>query len=201
MRAVAEGRLRGATRWAGEAAQLVDEHLAQERAVVESYERFAEKDLPELPRYLIRLVVEDEKRHHRVMAELARTLDDLSGKPTPGSLLPSATEGTAPPGLLEESERFLEIERADTKELRRLLKAMKVRPDHRLWDLLLSASDEEPPDGEDPEAWQQAAQPLDSQLLADSTLWQLLVHMQLLDTKKHELILEFIRDWCSSHSD
>ncbi len=201
MTATAEGRLTGATRWAKKATRLVDEHLSQERAVVESYERFADKDLPDLPRYLIRLVVEDEKRHHQVMAELARSLREINGSPGPGSFLPRATEGAPPPGLLEESERFLEIERADAKELGRLLKAMRVKPDHRLLDLLLSASDEEPPDGDDPETWQQAAKPLNSELLADSALWQLLIRMQLLDTKKHELILEFIRDWCSSQAD
>lgn len=200
MNAAGDTRTRGATRWAEGVTRLLDDHLDRERAVVESYERFAGQDLPDLPRYLIALVVDDEKRHHLLMAEMARAFDDLDGTPPTGSLLRSAMDQAPPPGLLEESERFLAAERADAKELRRLLKAMRVRPDHRLWDLLLAASDEEPPGGEDPEAWQEAARPLSSELVAESRLWQLLIRMQLLDTKKHEMILEFIRDWCSKPS-
>lgn len=164
--------------------------------MLDSYELLASEEMPELPAFLIRLVVEDEQRHHQVLAGIAEQLQALVGSADKESRLPSAMDGSVPPELLEQTEEFLAIEKADGRELRRLLKALRVRRDQSLWDLVLDTSEEGDLESRDADSWRKALRPLDPALMAEARLWELLVRLQLLDTRKHQLILEFIVECC-----
>src|ERR1035437_24348 len=89
------------------------DHVFSEADLIASYRELAEAPAtPDAARYLLRLVVEDEERHHRVMHEIA-------------------------PALEEATKRFLAAERTDRKELRALRKELEPYRDTTLWSLLI----------------------------------------------------------------
>lgn len=201
MAAYEKDRLHGAARWAEKLEDQLAEHLLNEGDVLTSYMRFAGQDLPALPRYLVNLVLEDEKRHHDVLGGISQQLHEMAASSDEETYLPRPAGSTVPAGLLEETEKFLSIEKADGRELRKLIKALRVRRDQDLWDLIMAFGDDDQVGSDQVEAWQRSAGPLDPELLAEARLWELLIRMQLLDTRKHQLILEFIRYWCRTEGD
>jgi len=141
--------------------ELVD-HLArhgeEEGALLGRYQRFAQEAASPAARYLVQLIIDDEKRHHRVLAEMANSVawgwSQNSPVPATPEIVPK--EDSSSP-LARETKELLAAEKRDGVELRRLHKELKP--------------------------------------YADTKMWSLMVELMLLDTQKHQLILQFI----SSH--
>lgn len=95
-------------------------HEHDEKAVIEEYVAFAERTPSATVRYLINLIVEDEKRHHRVLTELANTIRAEVTFEERGSRIPYLDVHRGDPALLAATRRFLEVERRDRDELRTL---------------------------------------------------------------------------------
>jgi len=114
---------------------LVVRHGAEEGEVLAAYEEAAGAADPGV-RYLIDLILEDERRHHALLAELANsmawgTTPDSVERSTPG--LPGGIDGE----LLRLTRRLLKAERADGRSLRRIRRRLRPFADTTLWALVI----------------------------------------------------------------
>ncbi len=119
-----------------ELVELIIRHGREEGELLERYEAVSKRSSPSM-RYLVDLIVEDERRHHRVLGEIADaiawgTVDGGSaGVPRPG---PHDAEADA--ALLVETEALLAAEKRDRVELRRLRRRLR-RYTGTMWPLLI----------------------------------------------------------------
>ena len=88
-----------------------------------------------MTRYLVNLIIEDERRHHRVLGEIAHAIawGSLTGA-VPA--VPRVVEGGGDNELVEETKTLLASEKKDRTELRRLHR--RLRSYHgTIWPLLI----------------------------------------------------------------
>jgi hypothetical protein len=116
---------------------LLGTHGEREEAALAAYQRLADESSDEGLKYLIRLILEDEQRHHRIIAEMLNQLQSFVWETDVGDSVPGAVSGSDV-GLLDETKRLLALERQDEKELRRLRKALRQEPSSSLLPLLAS---------------------------------------------------------------
>ena len=119
------------------------------------YERFAlDAEAPET-RYLVLLILDDERRHHRLLVEMANAIAWGMSEHSPDPAVPDLTHKDAGNrDLAAHTKRLIDAEEQDRIELKRLRK--RLRP------------------------------------FKDTTLWELIVDLMLLDTEKHVQILRAI---------
>ena len=125
----------GASVWEEGLYSHLTRHAADEQATIERYRQLAAESDSQAFRYLVDQIVEDEKRHHRWMADLAATIrsaSDMSEAPLPTLDLDRA--GTE---VLAATEELLRIERTDRKELKRLERDLSDVKDTTLWALIV----------------------------------------------------------------
>ncbi|HMD45902.1 MAG TPA: hypothetical protein VKG43_07070 [Acidimicrobiales bacterium] len=150
-------RIPGASVWEQELYDTLAHHVGSESDIIDQYRMLSEETSSEAFRYLTRLILEDEERHHRLFADLADTVEAFSQLNDRGQPIPFMSEpGSDRARIAEQTEHFLKVEHDDLKELRQLSK--RLRP------------------------------------VRDTTLWELLVELMEMDTRRHIRILEFIRD-------
>jgi len=108
----------------------LDRHVANEQDVLASYARFARSE-PDFVRYLVHLITEDEERHHRILRQMVnRVVGDIGLQETSPSVPSVEFHGADRARLLEETARFLELERddlADLEELAEVLRHQRLR--------------------------------------------------------------------------
>jgi len=128
----------GASTWEHELFDHLTDHMVQERALLEEYERAASETRSEALAFLIHLLVEDERRHHRLFKQLAMSLKS-SVELRPGSpavpRMDFYKENRAE--VLEVTRRLLEREKDDARQLRRLSMELSEVNDTTLWGLLI----------------------------------------------------------------
>ena len=111
-------------------------HDARERAILESYQHLIDESSDEGIRYLGRLIIEDEERHHELIAEMANRIDSwlrgMSVEPATPPLEPRVD-----PELLEATRRLIALERQDARELRLLQRELRSAPATSLFPLLV----------------------------------------------------------------
>ena len=116
---------------------ILRSHGKREGAALDSYQRLAEQSEDEGLRYVMRLIMEDEARHHQQISEMLNNLlsfvSELDIQPrVPGMSLRDD------PVLREETERLLAFEKEDAKELRRLRKELRRGQGYPLLPLLVN---------------------------------------------------------------
>jgi rubrerythrin len=110
-------------------------HVREERYVLERYEELAATTADPGTRFLLELILEDERRHHELFERLgASATGGPEGAAVPGPPEPEAEHATA---LLEQTTRFLEIERDDAAGLKRLGRELKPGAHDTMWRLLV----------------------------------------------------------------
>jgi len=111
-------------------------HDERERAILASYRHLVDESTDDGIRYLGRLIMDDEERHHEVIREMANRVEswmqDVRVEPSTPSLSPQVD-----PDLLEETRRLIALERQDAKELRLLQKELRYAPPTSLLPLLV----------------------------------------------------------------
>ncbi|HVC15088.1 MAG TPA: hypothetical protein VND62_09545 [Acidimicrobiales bacterium] len=116
---------------------MVSTHADRENAVLDAYQRLVEKSEDEGLRYLVRLIMDDETRHHQQASEMLNELhsfvNDLDVQPRLPSL--GARHDDA---LREQTDRLLAIEKEDAKELQRLRKELRGNGGYALFSLLVN---------------------------------------------------------------
>jgi transposase len=111
-------------------------HDERERAILASYRHLVDESTDDGVRYLGRLIMDDEERHHEVIREMANRVESwmhtASVEPSTPSLSPRVDSD-----LLEETRRLIALERQDAKELRLLQKELRYAPPTSLLPLLV----------------------------------------------------------------
>lgn len=123
--------------WPEEIRDRITEHVATEHDVMLQYEKLAEETPAEDVRFLMRVVLDDERRHHRWFRELRNSLEAAIELREVGPSIPAVKNDPVGPDLLEATEQLLEIEREDARELKALRKALEPVQDTTLWSLLV----------------------------------------------------------------
>jgi len=115
---------------------LIVRHGTEEGELLARYETLAAGSDNEMAAYVIGLILEDERRHHRLLAEVANA--------AAWSNTSRAPEGATPPvlggidgELLAQTRRLLAAEQKDERALRRIRRKMKPFADTTLWALVI----------------------------------------------------------------
>jgi len=130
----------GASVWEQEVYDHLCGHADTEREAIAAYRTMAEESPSPAIRYLATMILEDEGRHHRMFADLAETVRrsaELAGEPLPIPDLSFIGEKERA-AILEVTERFLDLERDDLKELKQLAKLVKPVAETTLWGLFVA---------------------------------------------------------------
>lgn len=111
-------------------------HVREESQFLESYERLVQTVPDAGMRFLVQLILDDERRHHELMQQIA---DTALGEVTGSAATPPPPELDAAQAreVLEPTERFLAAEREDRRRLQELAHRLRPVKDESLWCLLV----------------------------------------------------------------
>ena len=136
--AMAGLRATGASAAATEVVKALDRHGREEGEILARYERFVEDADSPVAQYLVRLIVDEERRHHRMLEELANTIA--------WGYLGDEDQPTVPHVPLHadynrefraETRALLHHELVDRKQLRHLERKVRRFGDVPMWQLLI----------------------------------------------------------------
>ena len=106
--------------------------------MLNEYAAIAEATESKALNYVINLLLDDERRHHRYFNELASSLKSESELSGDDPVVPRLDlDRVDRAELRETTERLLEHEKSDAKELERLRKELRDVKDTTLWGLLV----------------------------------------------------------------
>ena len=129
----------GPSAWARDLYVHLTSHVETERGLLEEYRSAAEASSSKAFAYLVNLLIEDEMRHHRILSELADSLETMSLRP--GAADPQVPyldfNRTDKEAVLALTETLLEREQQDALELKRLQHELRDVKDTTLWGLLV----------------------------------------------------------------
>ena len=132
------GSIAGASVWEQALYDHLRNHVEREVDTLQTYEHLAETTDSPAFAYVARLILEDERRHHQLLRDLAESIRidaSLSDEPTP---IPDLGRfGADREEIIEATKRLLEIEREDNRELDRLAGELKDVKDTTLWELIV----------------------------------------------------------------
>jgi len=121
-----------------EVVEALDRHGREEGELLERYRRFVDESESPAARYLVRLILEDEERHHRVLEDLANTIAWGFVKGTPEQVVPHfATKSGGNETLRSETQALLGHELRDRTQLRKLRRRLRTYGDVAMWELLI----------------------------------------------------------------
>jgi hypothetical protein len=110
-------------------------HVRDESYVLDRYEDLARSTADPGTRFLLQLILADERHHHQVFEQLrAAAAPGASIENIPGPPEPSAEEV---PLLLEQTQRFIEFEHEDAASLKTLGRQLRASDTGSLWRLLV----------------------------------------------------------------
>ena len=113
-------------------------HIDGEVEALQAYEALAEStDSPSFA-YVARLILDDERRHHQLLRDLAETIRidaSLTNEPTPIPELGLYRSDRQ--AIVDATRRLLAIEREDDRALQRLAKELRDFKDTTLWQLVI----------------------------------------------------------------
>lgn len=132
-------RLTGASVWEQDLYDHMTSHVSTEGALLNEYLELAEDESGSPAfRYLANLILEDERRHHRIFNDLAEAIRQMSELRVEDEPIPSLRGLRADRDrILDATERLLAEERADAKQLKELSKELKDVRETTLWGLLV----------------------------------------------------------------
>lgn len=110
-----------ASQWDYKLVDLLATHGEEEGALLAKYERLAAESASPAVRYLVSLILEDEKHHHRVLVEMANAVGWGWSQVSPDPAVPELpVSPTRDKELIEATRALLEAERQDHAELKKL---------------------------------------------------------------------------------
>ncbi len=118
-----------------ELVHLLARHEAAEGSVLARYERFVADARSPAARYLVGLIIEDERRHHRMLAELANAIAWGQWLPM-ADVVPDLDPSVRDPEVLAATQELLAAEQRDHVELKELRKKLREYRNTTLWDLI-----------------------------------------------------------------
>lgn len=125
------------TTWDTGVLDALTAHVTAEKELLSDYARAAERAADPDVRYLLRLILEDEERHHRVFQEMANALRNARDWRREEPSVPDRGRGGVSAELQGMTERLLAAERDDRRDLRALRRQLRPVADTTLWALLV----------------------------------------------------------------
>jgi hypothetical protein len=126
----------GMSVWGRDLFEHLVKHMHDENELIDEYDELASRAGGHVA-YVLGLIVEDEQRHHRLFEEWCNALRSDAEFRSIEPKVPTLDADLDPAEVKAAVERFLEVERADRKELDRLRKLVRGQRDTSLWDVLL----------------------------------------------------------------
>ncbi|MGH8926431.1 MAG: hypothetical protein ACRDWA_17670 [Acidimicrobiia bacterium] len=149
--------------WAQQLTHYLQEHMDTEREALRSYAHLAEETRSDRVRFLIQMVIDDEVRHHRLFQDMVHWMrSEHSGRDDIETRIgkdAAVGVGDEREHLVELTEKLLDLERDDERELKELQKIVTE--------------------------------------VEDTAWWSSLVEAMRLDTRKHIMLMEAIKDLAS----
>ncbi|MBV1892676.1 MAG: hypothetical protein KUG57_01440 [Ilumatobacteraceae bacterium] len=128
----------GASVWENKLFEHLTHHAALEGEILAEYVSTAENTESKAMAYLVNLLVEDERRHHRYFHDLALSLKTDAELSSEDPVVPRLDFRKADSEeLLAVTERLLQHEKDDAAELKDLRKEIRDLEDTTLWGLLV----------------------------------------------------------------
>lgn len=128
----------GASDWEREIFDHVTGHAEQEISLLKKYARAAEATQSKALAYLVNLLLEDERRHHRLFMELAESLKADVELRSEDPIVPSVDfESIDAKAVLDLTNELLERELSDAADLKRLRRSLRDVEDSTLWGILV----------------------------------------------------------------
>lgn len=128
----------GASVWERDLFRYLTEHVRIEGAMLAEYTEVAEQTESNAMQYLVGLLVDDERRHHRHFLELAESLKAEAELSRDEPVIPRLDfHKVDQERLVEVTKRLLENERDDVRELKRLRRELRDVKDTTLWGVLV----------------------------------------------------------------
>lgn len=131
--------LPGASVWEQRLFDHLTSHLDTEVDIVREYQALAD-DAEAAPalRYVAAMIVDDERRHHQLFADLAESVRQMGELRDEDEPIPSLRGLWADADrVLPLTERLMAVERADAKELKALAHELRDVKDTTLYGLLV----------------------------------------------------------------
>jgi hypothetical protein len=129
-------RATGASAETRELVELIANHGAEEGALLATYEELASESPDDGVRYLVNLILEDERRHHRLLTDLSNAVAwSMLAEPPVATVprLPRSIDGP----LLEQTRRLLTSEREDFRALTKLRRRLRPYAGTTMWALVV----------------------------------------------------------------
>lgn len=134
---MAESELADLGTWDREVLDHLRLHLRAEDDALSQYEAaVASADRADV-RYVARLLLEDELRHHRLLSELVNALLPGLEPPGAGAVPPLEYQPEGDPALFAWAERLLAVERDDLEQLHVLHRKLRPVAHTSLWSLIV----------------------------------------------------------------
>ena len=131
-------QLKGASSWEQDLYAHLTSHEVTEGDMLVEYRNAAAASPSSAFRYLSALILEDEIRHHKLFRDLASALKNNAELDPGAPAVPHIGRwGGDANSVLELTNRLLENEQQDAKELRKLTTEMKSIENENLWPLLV----------------------------------------------------------------
>jgi hypothetical protein len=112
------------------------DHVEAESAMLGEYEALADRCTGYVS-YLLRVIGDDEARHHRFFEQLAASIGDLATLQPSADAVPMVEPEADPAAVLQAVEKLLDVEHNDEHALRELRKELDDVEDTTLWALLV----------------------------------------------------------------
>lgn len=117
---------------------LLARHGREEGSMLERYQRFAQEASSPAVRYLVKLILDEERNHHRLLAEMANTIAWGWSANSPGPATPEIFPQEDGRGdIAKQTKELLASEGRDRAELRRLRKQLRPYENTTLWALIV----------------------------------------------------------------
>jgi len=129
-------RMTGASSGIRRLVGILEGHGAEEGAMLATYEELAEKSSDEGARYLISLILADERRHHQLLVEMANAMAWGMPSMSPDRATPSLSP-VPDRELAEMTKKLRRAEQADYRKLRRLRRQVGGFGESTMWGLLV----------------------------------------------------------------
>ncbi len=129
-------RMSGASTGSRNLVNLLKRHGSEEGELLAAYEDIAEHSTDEGARYLINLILEDERRHHRLLVEMANSIAWGDPSVSPDTATP-AISNSVDGELLLPTRELRRAEEADYRKLRRMRRHLRPFAKTTMWTLLV----------------------------------------------------------------
>ncbi len=131
-------QLEGGSVWDDEVYNAFRSHVEDEGRLLSAYRELADDPSNPDVAYLIRMIMDDERRHHAVFERLANTVRSVVElEPSAAGVpdIPLRRDGSR--ALRRATEQLLRFEREDARRLRKLRHALRPVDETTIWPLLV----------------------------------------------------------------